>query len=154
MGDNYNLFKIADYKKLTNDYQSFYLYNPDNVEDYENVNVLKVGSKLKAHLNRREYDIEVETEVVEKQSRETRRPSEKLINVWNGEISNIIQDIQNQILIIEKHRSEKLENLQTNLFVNKLLSNVVEENLHNSVHKLQDLKLEVEKIKADYDGLE
>ncbi|MBP7283881.1 MAG: AAA family ATPase [Leptospiraceae bacterium] len=154
LGDNYNLFKIADYKKLTNDYQSFYLYNPDNVEDYENVNVLKVGSKLKAHLNRREYDIEVETEVVEKQSRETRRPSEKLINVWNGEISNIIQDIQNQILIIEKHRSEKLENLQTNLFVNKLLSNVVEENLHNSVHKLQDLKLEVEKIKADYDGLE
>ena len=124
------------------------------MEDYENVNVLKVGSKLKAHLNRREYDIEVETEVVEKQSRETRRPSEKLINVWNGEISNIIQDIQNQILIIEKHRSEKLENLQTNLFVNKLLSNVVEENLHNSVHKLQDLKLEVEKIKADYDGLE
>ena len=113
-----------------------------------------MGSKLKAHLNRREYDIEVETEVVEKQSRETRRPSEKLINVWNGEISNIIQDIQNQILIIEKHRSEKLENLQTNLFVNKLLSNVVEENLHNSVHKLQDLKLEVEKIKADYDGLE
>ena len=91
---------------------------------------------------------------ISKKKKESVRPSEKLIKVWDGEISDLIKEILAQILVIENHRAEKLEHLQTNVFVDKDLSTIVEENLHNTVHQLQDLKLEAEKIKSNYDGLE
>ena len=55
---------------------------------------------------------------------------------------------------IAKTVKEKLNHLKTNLFVSKELSEIVEENLNNAIAELQDLKLDVEKIKFYYNGLE
>lgn len=149
---NYSWISKADFNKITTEQQSFYFWdatikNQRNFSVYKKDNVIKVADSGWS-------DCEVEEEEVTKKKKETRRPSEKLIGVWDGEVKDLIEDIGKQIKVIEKHRAEKLEHLQTNAFVDKELSTIVEENLHNTVHQLQDLKLEAEKIKSNYEGLE
>lgn len=149
---NYCLISKTDFNKINSSQQSFYFYdttlsNHRNFATYMRDGQLKVADSGWS-------DCEVEEEEVTKKKKETRRPSGKLIGVWDKEIVDLTNEITKQVSVIEKHRNEKLEHLQTNLFVDKGLSTIVEENLHNSVHQLQDLKLEAEKIKSHYDGLE
>lgn len=146
------LIKKADFDKITPNEQTFYLYdingaNPRNMSMKKNDSIYQIEDYHWSNCS-------VEEENVPKKKKESRRPSEKLIAVWNGEVVELTKEILIQVAVIEKHRTEKLEHLQTNVFVDKGHATIVEENLHNSVHQLQDLKLEAEKIKSHYDGLE
>ena len=149
---NYCLISKTDFNKITTSQQNFYfkdmtLANQRNFSVYKSGDIYKVADSSWS-------DCRVEEEEVTKKKKETKRPNEKLIAVWDKEVVDLTNEIASQVGVIEKHRNEKLEHLQTNLFVDKGLSTIVEENLHNSVHQLQDLKLEAEKVKAYYDGLE
>ncbi|MBS0646986.1 MAG: AAA family ATPase [Verrucomicrobia bacterium] len=148
----YCLIKKTDFAKISDSQQSFYLFT-ENLSNNRNTNMYKAGEVYKV-ADSGWSDCKVETQVVPKKKKESKRPSEKLIKVWDTEIEDLIKEIQSQVTIIGKHREEKLGHLQTNIFVAKELSTIVEENLHNAVHQLQDLKLETEKIKSYYDGLE
>lgn len=148
----YCLIEKSDFTKISESQQSFYLYT-ENLNNHRNMTIYKVGNVYKI-ADSGWSDCTVEMQVVPKRKKESKRPSEKLIKVWDGEVKEMIKDIQSQIEVIEKHREEKLNHLQTNTFVAKELSTIVEENLHDAVHQLQDLQLDVEKIKSHYDGLE
>lgn len=148
----YCLIKKTDFVKISDSQQSFYLFT-ENLSNNRNTNMYKVGEVYKV-ADSSWSDCKVETQVVPKKKKESKRPSEKLIKVWDTEVEELIKEIQSQVTIIGKHREEKLGHLQTNIFVAKELSTIVEENLHNAIHQLQDLKLETEKIKSYYDGLE
>jgi hypothetical protein len=145
------LISKDDFDKLNANQQAFHLYdvngaNPRNTTIYKNdPNIMVADSSWST--------CTVETEIVPKKEKKTRRPSERLITAWNKDVEAITVEIQKQISTIENHRKNNLEHLQTNLFVDQIHSTVVEENLHNSVHQLQDLKLEAEKIKSYYDEL-
>lgn len=142
----------TDFAKMSGVQQSFYFYDAA-LTSHRNFATTKNGDVIKV-ADSSWSTCQVEVEEVTKRKKETRRPSEKLIGVWDKEVSDLVQEILKQVSVIEKHRNEKLDHLQTNAFVDKGLSTIVEENLHNTVHQLQDLKLEVEKIKSQYDGLE
>ncbi len=148
----YSWIKKDDFKKINETQQNFYFYdvngqNPRNWIVYKDASGIRVAehSWVVCH---------VETEKVSKKELKTRRPDKRLISAFDKDVLEIKNDIEKQIQIINKHREEKLEHLQTNLFVDKLLSSIVEENLHNSVQELQNLRIDVEKIKSFYDGLE
>jgi len=148
----FSWIKKEDFNKINQNQQNFYFYdangqNPRNWAVYKDTSGIRVAEHSWAVC-------QVETEVVTKKEKLTRKPDKRLIKAFDKEVSDIKTEIENQIQTINKHREEKLEHLQTNLFVDKLLSNVVEENLHNAVQELQNLRIEVEKIKAFYDGLE
>lgn len=145
------LITKEDFAKINTNQQNFYLYdvnggNPRNTTIYKNEKNIMVADSSWSTCN-------VETEIIPKKETKTRRPSERLIIAWNKVVESIIDEIHNQVSIIENHRKNNLEHLHTNLFVDEFHSTIVEENLHNSVHQLQDLKLEVEKIKTTYDEL-
>lgn len=142
----------ADFNKITTDRQSFYFWEA-SIKNNRNFSVQKSGDIIRV-ADSGWSDCYVEEEEVTKKKKETRRPSEKLIGVWNGDVTNLINEALEQAATIEKHRAEKLDHLQTNVFVDKGLATIVEENLLNTLHQLQDLKLEAEKIKSYYDGLE
>lgn len=148
----YSWIKIDDFKKINETQQNFYFYdvNGQNPRSWP-VNKDASGIRVAEH----NWAVcQVETEKVSKKELKTRRPDKRLISAFDNEVLEIKNEIEKQIQIINKHREEKLEHLQTNLFVDKLLSSIVEENLHNSVQELQNLRIEVEKIKSFYDGLE
>jgi len=148
----YCLIEISDFEKISESQQSFYLYTED-LNNHRNMSMYKEDDTYKV-ADSSWSDCTIETQVVPKRKKESVKPSAKLIKVWDSEVEELIMEIQNQISVIEKHRAEKLDHLQTNSFVAKELSTIVEENLHNAVHQLQDLKLDVEKIKSFYDELE
>jgi MoxR-like ATPase len=148
----YSWIKKDDFKKINETQQDFYFYdvngqNPRNLIVYKDASEIRVAEHNWAVCH-------VETEQVSEKELKTRRPNKRLISAFDKDVLEIKNDIEKQIQIINKHREEKLEHLQTNLFVDKLLSSIVEENLHNSVQELQNLRIEVEKIKSFYDGLE
>lgn len=148
----YSWIKKDDFNKINETKQNFYFYdvngqNPQNRAVNKDASGIRVAehSWVVCH---------VETEKVSKKELKTRRPDKRLISAFDKEVLEIKNEIEKQIQTINKHREEKLEHLQTNLFVDKLLSSIVEENLHNSVQELQNLRIDVEKIKSFYDGLE
>ncbi|MCK9206980.1 MAG: AAA family ATPase [Salinivirgaceae bacterium] len=148
----YSWIKKDDFKKITENQQSFYFYdangqNPRNWTVYKDTSGIRVADHSWSVCH-------VETEKVSKKELKTRRPDKRLISAFDKEVSDIKNEIEKQIQTINKHREEKLDHLRTNLFVDKLLSSIVEENIHNSVQELQNLRIEVEKIKSFYDGLE
>lgn len=149
---NYCLIAKTDFTKINESQQAFYLWD-ESLGNNRNTNMYKEGEIYKVRDNQWS-DCKIEMADVPKKKKESFRPSEKLIKVWDGEVADLIKEILSQVAVIEKHRAEKLDHLQTNVFVDKEHSTIVEENLHNTVHQLQDLKLEAEKIKSHYDGLE
>jgi hypothetical protein len=148
----YCLISKTDFAKINKEHQSFYLCNENNLSQNRNMAMYKSGDIYKIADNSWS-DCHIEMQDVPKKKKESIRPSERLIKAWNLDVEDIVKEIRSQIAVIEKHREEKLNHLQNNLFVEKGLSTIAEENLHNAVHQLQDLKLEVEKIKSFYDGL-
>lgn len=147
----YCFISKTDFAKINDSQQTFYLWEK-TFSNNRNTYIQKSGNIFRVR-DSQWSDCEVEQEEVPKKKKETKRPSEKLIGVWNIEITDLIKDILAQVDVIEKHRAEKLEHLQTNVFVEKEHSTIVEENLHNTIHRLQDLKIESEKIKSTYDEL-
>jgi MoxR-like ATPase len=148
----YSWIKKDDFKKITTSQQHFYFYDsngksPQNWPAYKDANEIKVC----------DYNwstVKVETEKITKKEIKTRRPDRRLIEAFDKDVAGIIEEVEKQIAVIDKHRKEKLEHLQTNIFVDRIYSTIVEENLHNAIQELQNQRLEAEKIKATYDELQ
>ena len=148
----YSWIKKDDFKKINEQQQSFYFYDAKG-QNSQNWGTRKDSNGI--HVGEYNWSVcQVETEIVVKKELKTRRPDKRLIKAFDKEVIDIKTEIEKQIETINKHIEEKLNHLQTNLFVDKLLASIVEENLHNSVQELQNLRIEVEKIKSFYDGLE
>jgi len=148
----YSWIKKEDYKKINTTQQNFYFYDsagktPQNWSVYKDDTGIRVADSSWS-------TCKLETEKVTKKELKTQKPDRRLIDAFDKEVGDITKETERQISVIENHRKEKLEHLQNNLFVDKLHSTIVEENLHNSVQELQDLRLEVEKIKSYFDELQ
>lgn len=146
------LIAKADFDKISETQLSLPLYDV-NGGTPRSVTIYKAGTVYKV-ADQNWSDCSVEMHEVPKKKKELFRPSERLIKAWDADVVSLVEEVQKQIKIIQKHREEKLQHLQTNLMVNSDFSHIVEENLHASVQQLQNLQLDVEKVKAYYDGLE
>lgn len=149
---SHSLITKTDFDKISANQLNISLYdingtNPRSTTIYKSGEIYKVADQNWS-------DCTIEMQDVTKKKKESFRPSERLIKAWDTDVIGLGEEIQRQIKTIQKHREEKLKHLQTNLMVNSDFSHIVEENLHTSVQQLQNLQLEVEKVKAHYDGLE
>ena len=100
------------------------------------------------------YDTyEIATKQIKKEQKTTKKPNHRLINEWNKLVNQIKSDIDREISKTENYRKTQLNHLQTNLFVNKQLSQFVEGNIVQAINDLENLKLQVEKIKYSYETI-
>lgn len=155
----YCLINKDDFKKISTTKQAFNYYdsngkNPQNWSTYKNGDDIVIRDRGNYFGNENDWSTcKIETEKIAKKELKTRKPDRRLIDAFDKEVAQIIVEVERQIQVINKHREEKYEHLQTNTFVDKIHSTIVEENLHNSVQELQNLRIEAEKIKEFYDGL-
>ena len=149
----YCYIRIADYNNLTTSQQSFNLFDINSGRS-RNASVYKSGEIIKVHDNHYWADCNIEMETVQREDMESCKPDELLIEAFDKMVDQIIKEIESQIAAIENHRSGKLSHLKSNLFVDKLLADIVEENFNNSKAELQHLKLDVQKIKEKYDTIQ
>jgi MoxR-like ATPase len=148
----YSWIKISDFKKINTTQQSLPFHDSKGTL-HTNYSVYKPATDILVADNNWST-CSVETEKVIRKEVKTKKPNIRLINAFDVEVNQIIAEIDRQILIVESHKKEKLHHLRTNLFVPIQFSVIVEENINNTIQDLQQMKLNVEKIKFYYDRLE
>lgn len=98
-----------------------------------------------------DYSLEVDTKY--KKEIQTKCPHKAIIEKWNKDVRNIIDEIDLEMGIINEYRNKELGDLLDNLFVDKELAKLAEENLYKTIASFEKMKKEVGKIKLGYEKL-
>jgi len=157
---SYNYILKSDYDTLTTKEKQIKVFA--NNGEYKNVFAKKrdKSDTIMIDFKRQYWDVanyymtfEIKTIKEEREQKETKAPNPRLINEWNKVVNTIKSNIDSEISKAENYLNTQLKSLQTNLFVDKRLSQYVEGNITNAINELQQLKLEVEKIKHYYETI-
>lgn len=143
--DYENLIK-SNYKEVYLWDSNFWHYYKNCLKKQENHITIQVSLNPPA-----DYQLDVDTKY--KKEIQTKRPHKAIIEKWNKDVKNIIDEIDSEIGIINEYRNEELSNLLDNLFVYKGLAKLAEENLYKTIASFENMKKEVEKIKLGYEKL-
>lgn len=147
----YNLIERADYDGLTTAQSNINLYNTDG--NTTNTYAKLVDSELQIHESSSWKNVSLKTQEVTQEKLVSHKPNKRLLTAWNKEVKRIQEECDNCISQIEKYRKGNLSAIQSNIFVHKDNSILVEENLTNTIQEFQKLKLKIEKVKSDYEQL-
>ncbi len=158
---NSNYIQKEDFDNLKQKESSIYLHNQrlhhSNtifVDKHSNTGELVI---YQINYNSRKGELlgtfKVETHTKTDKKKEIQKPNKRLKKIWDDDSEKIIQSIQSQIEDVENYRQTHLNQLHTNLFVDSSLAYLVESNLHERIQNLQQMQIEVEKIKHYYDSL-
>jgi len=83
----------------------------------------------------------------------TKNPHTAIISEWNKKVSTISKQIDKTISEIESFKKDDLATLKDNLFVNKKLASLAEDNLNQTIVSFASEKSKVKKLKERYDAL-
>lgn len=148
----FKYIKTTDYLATNNTQKKVPLYNSNNQIHYVTI-INDDEGKIRVH-DYNWHNCTILTHKVTYVDTITNKPNKRLIKVWNKVVENLVKQIQSEINSVEAYREKNHAGLKTNLFVNNILSDLVEHNLHATTQELQELQLEVEKIKDYYDTIE
>lgn len=152
--DTYCYILKSDFEKLSTDFVHINLFNIQG-SNTQLINIKKENENtvlIKDHnYGSREYKMKTKIENIKEIK--YKKPNDKLKKIWENDINKIKSFIGSEISKAENYRKNQLNFLHTNLFVHKDLSKNVEGNITNAINELQQLKLEVEKIKHYYETI-
>jgi len=151
----YCLIKISDFETLNHTSQARKLYN-NNSNVLNRYLMIKDGQlKIRnVHYSNSWNDCQIATHKVLRPEIQTVKPNPKLKRAWNRDTKRIKQQIEKEIKSIEDYREKNHSQLHNNLFVNSELASLIESNFHVSIQQLQQLQIELEKVKHSYDSIE
>ncbi|MCG9874331.1 MAG: AAA family ATPase [Leptospiraceae bacterium] len=148
----YCLISIDEYKKLTQSQVTLKIYDI-NGQAFSNMTVYKKDNSIMvADHSWSTCHLETATETIYENQK--RKPSNKLVKVFDEDAQKLNKLIKEQIESIESYLSKKSESLESNIFINQEYSKIIYEKLNRKIADFKNLILEVEKIKAEYDGIE
>lgn len=148
--NQFNRIMISDYKKNSTSQQNFNFYNDSSGRHAMTV-YLNGENIMIATSN---WDTcKLKTHVVAKRDILYKSPTPLIKKIWDNQVKELTNIIQEKINLVETHKSNQLAHLRTNLFVASYLADIVETNLNNIIKELGVMKLEVEKIKNYYDNI-
>lgn len=108
---------------------------------------------LMVNSNARLYSFRLVTDKIEKTEYLYKKPHALVLQYWNDRTYQLRQYIQEQKNYAEQQRPEALHHLRTNLFVDASMAGLVEANLNESLAALDELDLQIDKIKHLYENL-
>jgi len=141
------------FKQLTNEKQDTYLYHHRYSYYRENRRYQIRKGKDGFHISINGIDYQLKTRIQGNERILTRKPSPKLAEIWNSQIDDFLQrtdDMRNQI---EQFRNKDLQHLRKNLFVAPELAKIVESHITETIKNIENIVLEINKIKNDYKKL-
>lgn len=150
-----NLISHSDYDSLRNSNKQCYLcyWDPGwrKVRQNNIFNIRKGNSKNSIFIN--EHEHQLKTKVTGNKRQITKKPHKKVEEDWDGRVTNYLEVTNNQKEELEKYRSNDLQHLRINLFVNPELANIVESHLTATRKEIEKFEVEIRKIQNDYKKL-
>ncbi|GAB4346977.1 MAG: AAA family ATPase [Flammeovirgaceae bacterium] len=139
------------FENLSNNAQNVELYNSDKTN---RVNCQAKKGKDKYHiiLNNREYRLK--TQLVDEEKCKTKKPHKKVEESWDSKVKKLLEMTNFMKEYIGIYRTEDLQHLRNNLFVNPELANIVESNLFDTMKEIEKFEIEIRKIQESYKKLQ
>ena len=155
-GDNYAYLRVQDVNKLnaeedlnvplyeeaTNGYRPFQTYGVRRIP----------GEKHKLLINQKERPLDTET--VEREEVIVRAPSASLKRVWDSQITLLLDHCEKGIETLEARKEQDEPYLSGHLFVPEDLAKHVLDSLGASLEELANLKLDIQKVRHQYESVE
>jgi len=163
-GRHVNFIRKSDFDKLTKStYKQVSLFTKEERENYnefeaysKSPNEIKIRKRDDYNYHYRETDGKTYTINSNRKSKteiSTKTPHKAIITEWNKTVSILTKEIDKTIQDIETFKKEDLSSLKENIFVNKKLASLAEDNLNQTINSFASEKLKVEKLKKEYDAL-
>jgi len=154
--NNYNsLISQVNFNALTNSNQTYYLHYWESswgqVTQHQRFNIRKGNSKHSIFVNDKEHQLKTTTKGEKRQI--TKKPHKKVEEDWDGRVAKYLEVTNNYKEELEAYRTEDLQHLRTNLFVNPVLANIVESHLASTRKEIEKFEVEIRKIQNDYKKL-
>ena len=147
----FNKIKIEDYNKISEIQQLLPFYDLTSTHSH-NMKVHWTQGVLKIASNQWD-NCSIKTKTVKKQEITSKPPTALTKKTWDNNVLDLKATIQAQIQKVEDYRNGSLASLRTNIFVDSSLASLVENNLNQTIYKLQEMIIDLEKIKDYYDNL-
>jgi MoxR-like ATPase len=152
-----NMLSQSDYNTLTNSNKRVKLgewvkWDRRVTYNYSsNFDLRKGSSKFSVFVNDEEFKLKTTTKGEKRKI--TKKPHKKVEKDWDGRVTNYLEVTNNQKDELEKYRTNDLQYLRINLFVNPELANIVESHLTATRKEIEKFEVEFRKIQNDYKKL-
>ncbi|MDJ1472754.1 AAA family ATPase [Xanthocytophaga flava] len=151
-----NRIKRSDFDRMVVGEES-----PLNLYDKNGSLVNRVKARKSAELangliinaNARLYTFHLLTDKVEKKEFLYKKPHTLVQKYWDDRTYQLRKYITDQKAYVDEHRPVAMQHLRTNLFVESELADLVEMNLKEALATLDELDLQIDKIKHLYESL-
>ncbi len=156
----YNLISESDFNALTDSNQMFCLYYWDSRSRSIQVarnqfnqfnqyyNIRKGNSKYSIFIDDKEYQLK--TTVTKEKRQITKKPHKKVEEYWDSRVAQYLEVVQKMTKRLEAYRTNTLQHLRTNLFVEPALADIVESHLAQTRKEIEKLEVEIRSIQNDY----
>ncbi|OAV69573.1 ATPase ravA [Bacteroidales bacterium Barb6] len=129
----------------------------EDMGDQDPIWINKSSKKNKIFLsnsndNGKEYDFECTSTT--KYERFSKKPHGSVLKEWEKQVAKILTKTGNLRSQIDHYKSEDLKHIRFNLFVDKNLAEIVENNLNDLEKEIGTLEMEVNSIKNYYEKVE
>jgi MoxR-like ATPase len=156
MPNDRNLISQSDFKSLTNNNVSKYLYyshsSYNQVERrYNSFNLRKGNSQFSVFVNDTEYNLK--TVVQEDKRQQTKKPHPSVEKDWDERIDVFLRHTKEWLEQIETYRKKDLEHLRTNIFVKSELANTVESHITAAIKEIGKIEVDIREIQNGYKRL-
>ncbi|MCU0353836.1 MAG: AAA family ATPase [Cytophagales bacterium] len=151
-----NRLKRGDFDRLGIDEETalnFYDANGSLVNRLKARKSADTPHTLVVNYNARLYNFPLLTDKSEKKEFLYKKPHPLVEQYWNDRTHALRRYIAEQKTHAEAHRPQAVAHLRTNLFVDAALAKLVEANLQEALTQLDELDLQVDKIKHLYESL-
>jgi len=151
-----NRLKRADFDRLAIDEESalnLYDRNGSLVNRLKARKSADTANTLVINSNARLYTFPLLTDKTEKTEYFYKKPHALVQQYWNDRTYQLRQYISEQKKYAEDHQPAAMHHLRTNLFVDPALAHLVEANLQESLATLDELDLQIDKIRHLYENL-
>ncbi len=153
-GDNAAYLRVSDINKLNEEEDlniPLFEEATNGFRPFQTYGVRRV-SKYRLLVNKKERHIE--TEMVEREETVPRVPPESLKRVWASQISLLLDHCEKGIEALEARKELDEPYLEGHLFVPSELARHVLSSLNASLEELANLRLEIQKVRHQYESLE
>ncbi len=148
---NYSYMKVETFLELKKTKKLHADLYDENVY-YRQGYTLQYLSETKIGVNGETCDFELEEQ--EKKERASRKAHPAVQKQWDDTVARLLQDAQALLDKIKNYKKTDQAHITSNLFIPSALATIVFANLETMSKQIQDLKVEIGKIKYYYENLQ